>query len=204
MLLKASRKTLEIVNFSLSKGLIVHVSKNITTDEVIPTDLVVSESDDPVEAAKNMAVNDIMNLMNQNIFGMCVLDCIDYLNCTMKLMSAGIFITDDNREDKYFEIIEAAQSIECPKELTEESTFEDEQNYIEQKRKYDAAQDNLSTLEKYLDAYGKISKVKFVGDFLNKAKEQVESSTTLEEVENATREYCEKLDKYIYGPPCTT
>ena len=51
---------------------------------------------------------------------------MDYLNCYMKLLSAGIFISDKNREDKYFEIIEAAQECEEPSELTENSTFEEE------------------------------------------------------------------------------
>jgi hypothetical protein len=31
---------------------------------------------------------------------------MDYLDSMMKLISNGIFITDENREDKYFEIIE--------------------------------------------------------------------------------------------------
>ena len=182
----------------------IHISKNITTNEVIPSDLVISESEDSLEAAKNIAMNDILNLMHQNIFGASILDCMDYLNCMLKLMSAGIFITDENREDKYFEIIEEAQTTECPKELTSDSTFEEEQNYIEQKRKYDTAQNNLSTLEKYLNAYDKLSKVKFVNDFLNTSKEAVENSTSVEEVETAMKEYCEKLNKYFYNLPCST
>ena len=61
---------------------------------------------------------------------MNIIDAMDYLNCYMKLMAAGIFITDSNREDKYFEIIEAAQENEEPAPLKEDATFEEEQNYI--------------------------------------------------------------------------
>jgi len=37
-----------------------------------------------------------------------VVDSFEYLQAYMELLAAGIFITDRNREDKYFEIIEAA------------------------------------------------------------------------------------------------
>jgi len=46
--------------------------------------------------------------MQYNVYGVSVLECFDYLTCYMKMLANGIFITDENREDKYFEIIEAA------------------------------------------------------------------------------------------------
>ena len=204
-LLKASKNTLDIVKYSLRQGFDIFVSKNITTSEVIPSDLVISESDDPLVAAKNIAINDINNLMHQNVFGLSILDSMDYLDCLLKLMAAGIFITDENREDKYFEIIEAAQTEENPEPLSEDSTIEDEQKYIEQKRKYDQAQKNLTTLEKYLNAYDKISTVRFVSDMLNSAHDAVKSAKSVEEVENAVREYCEKVKRCFRSEnQCTT
>lgn len=171
----------------------------------MPSDLVVAESDDPLVAAKNIAMNDINNLMHQNIFGLSILDSMDYLDCLLKLMAAGIFITDENREDKYFEIIEAAQTAENPAPLAEDSTIEDEQRYIEQKRKYDQAQKNLTTLEKYLNAYDKISIVRFVSDILNNARDSVNSAKSVEDVEKAVKEYCEKVDKcFSDETQCTT
>lgn len=203
-LLKASTKTVEIVKASLSEGKVVYVPKSITNNEVVPSDLVIAESDNPLVIAKNIAKSDITNLINQNVFGISIIDAMDYLNCMMKLMSVGIFITDENREDKYFEIIETAQTTEEPAPIGPESTFEEEQQYIEQKRKYDQAQTNLATLEKYLNAYDKLSKIKFINDLLNTSKDRVDNSKTTEEVFDAVKEYNEKLDKFLFSEPCST
>jgi hypothetical protein len=61
-----------------------------------------------LEKKRNVALTEILKLANKNIFAVNVIEAMDFLNCYMKLLNAGIFITDQNREDKYFEIIEAA------------------------------------------------------------------------------------------------
>lgn len=200
-LLRASSRVVDSVKTALANGKRVYVSRRQGGPEVVLSDLVIRDSETPLEVAKRLAYNDITNLVNQNAFGVSLLDAMDYLDCMMRLMSAGIFITDDNREDKYFEIIEAAQSVEEPKPLTQESSFDDEQNYVEQKRKYDQAQANLATLEKYLNAYDKLAKVKFVADLLNGAKDKVSAAKDVPEVTEAVREYCGQLDKYMFCDP---
>lgn len=202
--LKASFKTLEISKDSLSRGKDVFVSKNITTNEVIPSDLTIVESDNKVEVSRKIAIADITNLINQNVFGASVLDSMDFIECSMKLMSVGIFITDENREDKYFEIIDAAQSTDEPEPLTDSSTFEDEQKYLEAKRKYDQAQKNLETLEKYLNAYDKLSKIRFVDNLLNKTRDDVKKAKTVEEINSAMAEYNEKIKDFFCNPKCST
>ena len=112
--LKASYLTIQQVKKLLSEGKVVKVPKEVEWPELRPSDLIV-ENLPPLELAKKIAVND-MN-MHQNVLGVCVLDMMDYLDCYMSLMANGIFITDQNREDKYFEIIEAAQSIDEPAPL---------------------------------------------------------------------------------------
>ena len=91
----------------MSEGKSIYVPKSHPYSEVVPSDFVVNE-EDPLARAKRIALHDINNKLQQNIFNMNVVDSMDYLDCYMKLMAAGIFITDANREDKYFEIIEAA------------------------------------------------------------------------------------------------
>lgn len=200
---KASFQTLRLVKFELARGNVVYIGGKQTGTEVVPSNLMIVESQDPLVAAKNLALDDINNLINQNVFGVSVVDSMDYLDCMLKLMSNGIFITDENREDKYFEIIEAAQTTEAPRELTTDSTFEEEQAALEQKRKYDAAQSNLVTLEKYLNAYDKLSKIRFVSNLLNGYKERVLSAKNVQEVEDIVREYCEKLDNFMFSNPCS-
>jgi len=70
---------------------------------------------------------------------MNVIDLMDYLDCYINLLNAGYYITDSNREDKYFKVIEDAQEAEEPAPLSQDASFEDEQKYIEAKQKYDTA-----------------------------------------------------------------
>jgi len=91
----------------------------------------------------------------------------------MKLINAGFFITDKNREDKYFEIIDAAQNAEQPIELKKDSTFDEEREYVIKKQKYDEAQENLKTLEQYLNSYDNLSKITKINEILTTAKDKI-------------------------------
>ena len=107
-LLKASYLTIQKAKTALVDGKNIFCSMEITNPEVIPSDLIIKDNISELDIAKNIALNDINNLINQNLFGVNIIDSMDYLESMMKLMNAGIFITNENREDKYFEIIEAA------------------------------------------------------------------------------------------------
>ena len=107
---------------------------------------------------------------------------MDYLNCYINLLNAGYFITDANREDKYFEIIENSQIYDEPAPLKENATFEEEQAYIEAKQKYDNAQNNLSVLEKYLNCYDKLSHIKHTSEFLTDTRKKIENATSIDEI----------------------
>jgi hypothetical protein len=78
--------------------------------------------------------------------------------------------------------------------LDTSSSFEDEQKYIELKREYDNAQSNLQTLEKYLNAYDKLSKIRFVNNMLSSYKDRVMESKSVEEIEVIIQEYYEKIE----------
>jgi hypothetical protein len=84
--------------------------------------------------------------------------------------------------------------VEEPTPLDASSSFEDEQKYIELKREYDNAQSNLQTLEKYLNAYDKLSKIRFVNNMLSSYKDRVMESKNVEEIEVIIREYYEKIE----------
>lgn len=198
----ASVRTIRIVKFYLSYGYTIYVKP--TEGEVTPDKLELVENKDPLIAAKNMAIMDINNVINQNVFQMGIIDAMDFLTSYMKLLNYGIYITDENREDKYFEIIEESQNVEEPEPLKTDSTFEEEQEYVEKKRAYDLAQNKLSTLETYLNAYDKLSKIKFIDDLMNKYKDVVNKSETPEAVTTAVKEYCDKLDNFMFTAPCTT
>lgn len=194
--LRATLHTILKVKELLAEGKHVYVSKNINYSEVLPTELIVEDEKNVLALTKQAAKNSIAALMGQTIFGISLLDAMDFLYNYMKLLNSGIFITNENREDKYFEIIENAQNTEQPKPLQENSTFEDEQNYQQQLQKYNAAQDNLSTLEKYLNAYDKISKIQFIRDLLADTSSKIDAAETTKDINAILTEYENKLKMF--------
>ena len=195
--MRASKNSIEIARKALEKGFDVFVPKVISGCEVIPSEVTIVDNDE-LTRSKKLALVTINDLMSQNILAMNIIDAMDYLNCYMKLMAAGIFITDSNREDKYFEIIEAAQENEEPAPLKEDATFEEEQNYIEQKKKYEVSQENLSTLEKYLNAYDKLAKINFTNTLLNNIKESIQSAESVQAVNDVLKQNEDKIKDFFY------
>lgn len=194
-IVKASKNALTLIQQYLDNGQVVYVPKNINGIEVVPSDIIVKDQDD-LECAKNVALRVICNQMHENLLGADVITSMDYLNCYMKLLAAGIFITDRNREDKYFEIIEAAQENEMPEQLQSDCTFEQEQEYLKKKKAYESAQDNLNTLEKYLNAYDKLAKINFTNNYLTEIKENIQAAETHDEVNALLKKYKDSIVKY--------
>lgn len=193
--LKASFLTIQKVKELLFSGKKLKVAKKLDFPEVTLNDIIIV-NEDKFETDKNIALNSIAALMHQNIIGVSVIDMMEYMDCMMKLLNAGIFITNKNREEKYFEIIEKAQTTEEPAELTEDSTFEEEILYTEKKKEYDEAQDNLETLEKYLNAYDALSKIKFINTVLSEAKTSILNANKYDDIINAIKIYQEKLSLF--------
>ena len=193
--LRATLFTIEECKQALANGKKITISKTIEYSEVQPKDLVI-EVIDELSRCKQMAINEVAARMHQALFAVSVIDLMDYLNCYINLLNSGYHITDKNREDKYFEIIEASQEIEEPAPLKEDASFEEEQNYIEQKQKYDNAQNDLSTLEKYLNAYDKLTHLKHTTEFLTETRKKIEESKSIEEIDNHMKIFRSNLANY--------
>lgn len=194
--LKASIGAINFTKKALEAGSKLKISKNLPYPEVRVEDIVV-EKLDALDSQKQIAINDINNKMQSNLFKMCVIDAMDYLDSYMKLLAAGIFITDANREDKYFEIIENAQQHEEPAPLADNATFDEEQTYIEKKKAFNDAQSNLSTLEKYLNSYDKLAKIGFIHKLLSDARTAVDEAKDVDEVVSCVKKYQETVDSYF-------
>lgn len=193
--LKASLFAIEECKRALAEGKRITISKQIEFPEVLPSDLII-QSLDELDRHKQMAINEISARLHQAIFAVSVIDLMEYLNNYICLLNAGYFITDANREDKYFEVIEASQECEEPQPLNENATFEEEREFIEKKQKYEIAQNNLNTLEKYLNSYDKLIHIKHIVDFLNDIKQKIESSSTIDEVNDVLKIYKSNLKNY--------
>lgn len=197
--LRATKIAIEKAKMALEMGLRVCVSKDHEFAEILPSDLVIEEVD-ALTTKKRIALNDVNSAMHQNILSLCVVDALDYLKSYMDLLAGGVFISNANREDKYFEVIEAAQANPEPEMISDDASIEEEQEYLNKKKLHRVAQDNLETLEKYLNSLDKIQKVDGVNKILQDAKEQIEQAQTAEEVDAAMKTYYEVIDKHFYLP----
>lgn len=193
--LRATLFAIEACKKALSEGKKITISKAQEYSEVQPNDLVI-EAVDELSRCKQMAINEVAARMHQALFTVSVIDLMDYLNNYVALLNAGYYVTDANREDKYFEVIENSQEVEEPTPLTENSTFEEEQDYIEKKQKYDNAQANLSTLEKYLNSYDKLVNLKHTTDFLTDTRKKIEEAITISELDDILKKYRSNLKNY--------
>lgn len=193
--LRASILAIEQCKQSLAKGERITISKCIDFSEVLPSDLVIKSSSE-LDRHRQMALNEISARLHQAIFAVNVIDLMEYLNNYVCLLNAGYYITDSNREDKYFEVIESSQNCEEPLPLSENATFEEEQEYINKKQKYEIAQNNLSTLEKYLNSYDKLIQIKHIVDFLNDMRQKIENAATIAEIDDILKIYKSNLKNY--------
>lgn len=193
--LRASLFAIEQCKQALKDGKKITISKTHEYSELQPHDLIIDVQDE-LTRIKQAAVNEVAARMHQSIFAVSVIDLMDYLNNYVCLLNAGYFITDANREDKYFEVIEASQECEEPEALKDDATFEQEQEYIEKKQKYDVAQFNLNTLEKYLNSYDKLMELKHTADFLTETRKKIEQAETIEDVEQQLKIYRSNLENF--------
>ena len=193
--LKATLFCIDKVKRLLSEGKEVRIPHIVPGQEVREEDLMVDVGDD-LERRRNSAISEVYALTGQNAMEFNVLDSMDYLDAYMKLLAAGIFITDKNREDKYLEIIQRSQEVENPGELKDGATFDEEQEWMERKKSWDEAQDNLRTLETYLNSKDKMSKLKYVKDQLAIARNALLEAKTGEEIDGVVAGYRDITEKY--------
>lgn len=194
-MLRASLLAIEKAKKLLKEGKKICVSKQTRFSEVQPDELIEQDLD-VLNSYRQCALNEINAEMHQTIIGVSVMDVMQYMANCLKLINAGFVITDDNREDKYFEIIEQAQACEEPAPLSDTATFDDEQKYMEDKAKYDKAQNNLKTLEKYLNAYDNLQAVYHTAEIMQTAKDKIKNAATIAEIDKAKEEYAENLKKF--------
>ena len=193
--LRATLFTIERCKQALKDGMKITVSKALQYSEVQENDLVISEIDE-LDRHKKMALNEIASRMQQSLITVSIIDLMEYLNNYVALLNAGYFITDANREEKYFEVIEHSQEAEDPEPLGEDPTFEQEQEYLEKKQKYNLAQENLNILERYLNSYDRLSIIRSMTKFLTDNREKIQNAKSIEEVDDIIKIYRSNLKNY--------
>lgn len=102
---KVSNVAGDTIREALSNNKRVYLPKGVP-GELSITDVVVVDTDG-LEKDKMIALSDIYRKVDYQLFNVSAMDYFNYLNVFAKLASLGYFITNDNREEKYLEIIEA-------------------------------------------------------------------------------------------------
>lgn len=167
------------------------------SSQVRMIDLVIDELDE-VEMLRRKSIREIQDLIQSQIFSVGLIDSFDFLEAYMKMINKGIIITDDNREDMYFKVIEQSQEAQEPEPLKENSSFEDEQRYVSEKNRYEQAQDTLKTLESYLNGYDKLKRLTFINNILTDSKEKMRNAKTADEINSIKKNYVDRITNLFY------
>lgn len=199
-IIPASLFALNIVKNALQSGQVVKIPIKLAGPEVRPVDLIITDAGDEITIAKRILINEINSAINQNVLGISIVDMFGFISAFSKLADHGIFITDENREEKYFNIIDHVQQIEMPSELNENATYIEEQEYLEKKRAYAFAQSKLEALEQYLVAYDKIKSIYAFDKKLKDLLSEIKSVITINDIDIIRKKYEEIVNNmFISG-----
>lgn len=185
-----------VIQMALDDGKKVGILKT-GSSQVRMIDLVIDELDE-VEMLRRKSIREIQDLIQSQIFSVGLIDSFDFLEAYMKMINKGIIITDDNREDMYFKVIEQSQEAQEPEPLKENSSFEDEQRYVSEKNRYEQAQDTLKTLESYLNGYDKLKRLTFINNILTDSKEKMRNAKTADEINSIKKNYVDRITNLFY------
>lgn len=188
-IIPASLFAINIVKNALKSGQCIRIPVKFSGPEVKPADLIIMDADDELTISRRVLINEINSAINQNVLGISIVDMFGFISAFSRLADHNIFITDENREEKYFQIIDSVQQIQMPEELNENATYAEEQEYLEKKRVYVFAQSKLEALEQYLIAYDKIKSIYNFDKKLKDLLSDIKSAITLDDINNIRKKY---------------
>ena len=106
--LKLSYMSYQLMKEALMEGKAVHVQKTLRTDEVLPGEFEVMdfEKSDPLGEARDAAVTKVRMLVTPELSKISGFAMYGFIILNNDLAANGYFITNENREEKYLEILE--------------------------------------------------------------------------------------------------
>jgi len=164
-LLKLSYNTYRKIEESLLSGKLVHVTKNMSTDEVLPWEIEVLDvsSENPLQQAKNHSLTKVRLLITPMFSKIAGLTLYGFMVLNNDLINAGYAITNENREEKYLQILETGD------------------------------EKLISKLEDYLNYKDEIEKVAHLERKFSKFKDTILSSSTVEDITEITNKFLENF-----------
>jgi len=163
--LRLSYMSGKIISDAIVDNKIARINKTLTANEVQPWEIAVVDlaETDPIQDARNAALVKVRMIVTPEIAKIAGLTLYGFMVLNNDLANAGYFITNDNREEKYLEILETGDEKLVAK-LEDYLNYKDEienASHLERKfSKFTSAIRSASTIEEiqklqtaFLDEY---------------------------------------------------
>jgi hypothetical protein len=169
LLIRLSFLAAEQLKQAISENKIVHIPKaNFRSVELLPGDFLIVDPetcDDPLQAHKDAVLVKYRSMITPILSKISGLTLYGFTVLNNDLASAGYFITNENREEKYLEILEAGNEKLISK-LEDYLNYKDEiQDVAEIERQFSAFKNEV----KLSDTFDELNVTE--GKFLNKLQE---------------------------------
>ncbi len=160
--LKLSSIAYDLIRNLLEQGKEVKIKKPLFTNEVLPGEIFIDEVED-LQLQKNSSIIKIRMLVTPELSKISGFSLYGFMMLNNDLSSKGYFITDENREEKYLEILET----------NDESL--------------------IQKLEDYLNYRDEIDKLASLERLFSKFKNEINDSSTIEDVKKIEELFLEKF-----------
>jgi hypothetical protein len=162
--LRLSYMANELIKEAMLSGKVVHVPKeNLRSVEVLPGDFTIIEpsEEDKLQATKDAVNARVRMFITPTLTKISGITLYGFMVLNNDLANAGYFITNENREEKYLEILE-----------TEDESL-------------------ISKLEDYLNYKDEIERVAFLERNFSKFRKEINQLTSIDEVIKLQDEFLE-------------
>ena len=146
----------ELISKSLKEGKTVLIPKNLT-NQLTANELIIKDTIDEVEASKQSVRMETKQFISNRLGGLSMFTFFEFVILNNQLISKGFSITQENREEKYLEIINIGDDdliallekyLECLDELSEKdfmyNSWKDFSNSLEEINSQDEIKEKLN------------------------------------------------------------
>jgi hypothetical protein len=165
--IKLSYVVYKQIQDALIAGKQVRIQKSLKTDEVLPGEIQIVETNNHLEATKESSFIKLKNMVTMEMSKISGFVIYSFTVLNNELADKGYFITDYNREEKYIEIIETMDEV------------------------------LINKLEEYLNAKDEIERVSNIYKRLTKFKDKLSELSTIEEVQELETKFITDFYTYI-------
>lgn len=163
--LKLSYMSYKMISEAIMEGKAVHIHKAMRTDEVLPGEFDILESDetDALQDARNAALTKVRMLVSPDLSKISGFALYGFMILNNDLVAAGYPITNENREEMYLKILETGD------------------------------EKLITKLEDYLNYKDEIEAVAHLERKFSTFKKQIKTTNTVEEVKSLQNEFLERF-----------